>query len=79
MLALVANTFAREQKEMEIGARYVELATEILRAEPKPETIALRTWAISVIGHYSRVPLSREAKDELESQRIEFMLKSLRH
>jgi hypothetical protein len=70
VLALVANSFSKDQKEKEIGIRYVELAVQILRSEPNSETKALRTWAISIIDHYSQVPLPAEAKNELEFQQL---------
>lgn len=69
-LALVANSFSKDQKELEIGVKYVELATQILREEPTQESRGLRSWAVSVIDHYSRVPLSDAAKNELEFQRL---------
>ena len=69
-LALVANSFSKDQKELEIGVNYVELATQILREEPSKESRGLRTWAVSVIDHYSRVPLSDAAKYDLEFQRL---------
>lgn len=70
LLAIVANSFSQRQKEMEIGIRYVELATQILRADPSPDTKALRTWAVSIIENYSPVPLSTEASKNLEFERL---------
>ena len=70
LLAIVANSFSQRQKEMEIGIRYVELATQILRADPSPDTKGLRNWAISIIENYSPVPLSPEASKNLEFERL---------
>lgn len=70
LLAIVANSFSQRQKEMEIGIRYVELATQILRADPSPDTQALRTWAVSIIENYSPVPLSEAASKNLEFERL---------
>ena len=77
VLAFVANSFSKDQKEKEIGMRYVELAVQILRSEPNPETKALRTWAISIIDHYSQVPLPAEAKNELEFQQLKAEVQKL--
>ena len=77
VLAFVANSFSKDQKEKEIGIRYVELAVQILRSEPNSETKALRTWAISVIDHYSQVPLPAEAKNELEFQQLKAEVQKL--
>ena len=52
-------------KEREIGAKYIEIATGILRDKPSEDTLALRTWAIDVVQKYSPVPLTREAVEEL--------------
>jgi hypothetical protein len=70
ILSVVANSFSNFQKDKELGIRYVELAAQILQSEPNSETKALRTWAISVIDHYSPVPLTKEAMSELEFQRL---------
>ena len=77
VLAFVANSFSKDQKEKEIGMRYVELAVQILRSEPNSETKALRTWAISIIDHYSQVPLPAEAKNELEFQQLKAEVQKL--
>lgn len=70
-LALVANSFSNDQKQMEIGVRYVSLATQILMEEPSStEVRGLRPWAISVMNHYSRVPLPEETKEDLERRSI---------
>jgi len=43
--------------------RMVELAVEILKADPKPDTNAsyMRGWAIEVLQRNSEVPLPKEA------------------
>lgn len=70
VLSIIANSFSSLQKDMELGVRYVEMATQILQSEPKAETKALRSWAISVIDYHSPVPLTKEAISELEFQRL---------
>lgn len=71
VLAVLGNSWSGAQKQNEIGVRYVELAAGILRAPPSTETRSLRLWAISVIDHYSQVPLPMSAKQELEQQRLD--------
>jgi hypothetical protein len=73
VIAVVGQTFSKAEKEREIGVRYVELATNILRTEPKQSTRALRSWAVSVIDHYSEVPLSKQVRNELELEQLMFM------
>lgn len=77
VLALVANSFSKDQKELEIGVKYVELATQILREKPTPETKGLRSWAIATVDHYSRVPLTKEAKNDLEFQQLKAEMQNL--
>ena len=70
IVGLIGNSYSASQKREEIGARYVELAVGILRSEPVKESSALRIWAISVLAHFSPVPLPQAAMLELESQRL---------
>lgn len=65
VVAYLGNAVSKDQKDKEIGVRYVELAAGILRTKPNPQTKALREWAVAVIDHYSQVSLPKEAKDEL--------------
>jgi hypothetical protein len=52
-------------KEREIKAKYIEIATGILRDKPSEDTLALRTWAIDLVQKYSQVPLTKEAVEVL--------------
>ncbi len=79
VVAVLGSTYSKDQKDKEIGARYVELAVGILRSEPSPQSKALRSWAISVIDHYSQLPLSKEAKAELELQQLNVELQEVLH
>lgn len=47
-------------KESETSIKYVEIATSVIRDEPKEgKNLALRRWAVNVLTHYSReVPLT---------------------
>jgi hypothetical protein len=77
VVALVGNSYSKEQKDKEIGVRYVELALEILRTAPSPDNKALRTWAISVVDHYSVLPLPKEAQTELQFEQLKLEVQNL--
>ena len=77
VVAVVGNSYSKEQKDKEIGVRYVELAVEILRAAPSPDNKALRTWAISVVDHYSVLPLPKEAQAELQFEQLKIQVENL--
>jgi hypothetical protein len=77
VVAVVGNSYSREQKEKEIGVRYVELALEILRTAPGADNKALRTWAISVVDHYSALPLPKEAQTELQFEQLKLEVQNL--
>lgn len=77
VVTVVGNSYSKEQKDKEIGVRYVELAVEILRAAPSPDNKALRTWAISVVDHYSVLPLPKEAQAELQFEQLKFEIQNL--
>jgi hypothetical protein len=77
VLAILGNIWTKSQKQDEIGVRYVELATGILRAPPSEQTKTLRLWAISVVDHYSQVPLPASAKEELQRQQLEEQMRAM--
>jgi len=77
VVTVVGNSYSKEQKDKEIGVRYVELAVEILRAAPSPDNKALRTWAISVVDHYSVLPLPKEAQAELQFEQLKIQMQNL--
>ena len=77
VVAVLGNSYSKEQKDKELGVRYVELAVEILRAAPSPDNKELRTWAISVVDHYSVLPLPKEAKAELQFEQLKLQMQNL--
>lgn len=77
VVAVVGNSYSKEQKDKEIGVRYVELAVEILRAAPSTDNKALRTWAISIVDHYSVLPLPKEAQAELQFEQLKIQVQNL--
>ena len=70
-IALAANMHGTSVQTAESRVHYLELAISILRDDPKPETNAIRDWAIELLDNQSRdlVPLTAEAKAELKSHR----------
>ena len=70
VVGVVGNEYAKAQKNTEIAARYVELAIGVLRQDPSGETAALRTWAVSVVDHFSPVRLGDGVQAELEKRRL---------
>lgn len=76
VVAYLGNAVSKDQKDKEIGVRYVELAVGILRTEPNPQTEALREWAVAVVDHYSQLPLSKAAREELKFQKLFAELKA---
>lgn len=65
VIAIFTFVYSDSFKKRETGVRYVELAVGILREEPKPKTHALRKWAVEVLGKYSAVQLSEDARRAL--------------
>jgi hypothetical protein len=65
VLSLCGIKIDKTLKEQEIEAKYIEIATGILRDKPSEDTLELRTWAIDVVQKYSHVPLTKEAVEEL--------------
>ncbi len=61
----IGNDFAAAMKDRDLEARVLELAVEVLRDEPSPETQSLRRWAIETIDESSIVELPEAAKEEL--------------
>jgi len=57
-------------KASENKLKYIEIATSLIREEPKDENQALRAWAIDVLAHFSKdVPMSEAAQTELKKRR----------
>lgn len=64
-IAAVGFYYGATQKDAENRVKYVEIAVQQLRAEPTPETAALRTWAVDLLEAHSPVKLPAEARDQL--------------
>ncbi|MDJ0657122.1 MAG: hypothetical protein QNJ40_23385 [Xanthomonadales bacterium] len=65
-VALVGYFFSKSAKDRELGAKYIELALDILTSDTSKTNEALREWATSVINHYSRIKLSGEVQGSLK-------------
>ena len=64
-IPVVGYWFSSALKNREIEGKFVELAVQILKAEPTDSQRNLREWAIAVINNYSGVPLSHEVSSDL--------------
>ena len=78
VVAFIGSSFSKAQKHDELSARYVELAIGILRSEPADDTRALRSWAVSVVDHFSEVKLSDKVRNELLFRPFEKEAKQVR-
>ena len=65
IVAYIGYTYTQTIKEREIQGRFVELAVDILRDEPKPENKSLRDWGTQIINKYSGIQLTKELKNDL--------------
>jgi len=65
VLAYIGNNYTAAIKEREIQGKFVELAINILKEKPTPETTNLRIWAVKVIDGYSGIPFDKETKNDL--------------
>ena len=65
VLAVIGNQYSTAIKERELQGKFVELAVDILREEPTPETDSLRAWATKVIDRYSGINLGMAARERL--------------
>jgi len=70
-IALTGNYVSEKIKESEIELKYVEIATSLIRDEPRSQNAALRSWAVDVLAKNAKtVPLSPEAQAELKNSRF---------
>lgn len=51
----------------------VEIAMGILRADPKPEIIGARTWAVRVINKSSAEKLNKDEKESLIKNAVPYV------
>jgi len=65
VLLVLGNWYTESQKDKDIGQKYVEIAVEILAADPTEETRQLRTWAVEVVNRYSEIKMNTDLATEL--------------
>ena len=65
VVGLIGHWVSQAVKDREVQGKFVELAVEILRANPTEDTKNLREWAIQIIDIYSGVPFTPKGKEEL--------------
>ena len=70
LVAYYGNAISSANKEAENRVKYVELATAILRSEPKPDSQPLRGWAVELLDSQAPVKLSAAAKKQLLERAI---------
>ena len=70
LVAYYGNAISSANKEAENRVKYVELATAILRSEPKPDSQPLRDWAVELLDSQAPVKLSAAAKKQLLERAI---------
>ncbi len=64
-IAYIGNIHSTSLKERELQGKFVQIAVDILRAEPKYEDKQLREWATQVMNLYSGIDFSIEVKNDL--------------
>lgn len=67
VVLILGQIFSESIRQGESRAKFVELAVEILKTDPKTTatTPGLRDWAIDLINKYSEVPLPQRLSDSL--------------
>jgi hypothetical protein len=70
VVVAITQLYTRAEGQRQREARYVELAIEILRDNPREETQAIRNWAIEIVGAYSPITLPVPALEELKLEPI---------
>lgn len=70
VIFIVGEDVKSSVKSKELETKYIELSVDILKETPSPETASLRRWAIENINKYSEIPLSVEAKQELQQEAL---------
>lgn len=62
---ILGNNYTKAIKEREIQGKFVELAVQILNAEPTEENKNIRSWSVDVINLYSGVKINKETRTDL--------------
>lgn len=62
ILGFAGNKISDRIAERELALRYIEVATEVLKADKNP---VVRDWAVDVINHYSEVKMSGAVKQAI--------------
>ena len=69
---VVGNQVQRSIANQELGKSYVQMAVDVLKAPPTPETAELRQWAVATVDKHSPIPLSKDLRDQLKQGTVEF-------
>ncbi len=71
IVLIVGNQVQQSISEREVGKDYVQIAADILKAPPTPETTDLRQWAVATMDKLSPVPLSPKLREQLNSGEVD--------
>jgi protein-disulfide isomerase-like protein with CxxC motif len=71
--SVISALYAYANRNRELDIELVKIGVSILRADPKEtQTQGAREWAIKIVENYSGQPFSKEAKDQLLTNRLSF-------
>ena len=57
-------------RNVEIGVKFIEIATDILSAKPTEDNIELRNWAIQIFKKYSPIEITPEIEQQMKENSI---------
>jgi hypothetical protein len=68
---IVGHQVQQTIADQELGKSYVQMAIDVLKASPTPETVELRQWAVATVDKHSPIPLSKELREQLRKGKVE--------
>lgn len=68
VLGWAGNRLTASLKKDDIEVKYVELAVDVLRQDPKGQDAALRKWAINILATHTATPISPQVDAALMSK-----------
>lgn len=67
-VAYIGNSVNQSLKKSDVNLRMVEVAVDVLKAEPTEKNQSLRDWAVKVIDSHADVKFSQAAREELQKE-----------
>ncbi len=71
VVAYFGNSITIANKDSENRVKYVELAVSVLKADPKPESHALRAWAVDLLDSQAPTKLTSDARKQLQERPLD--------